>query len=308
MWWLKSPMVGSPELSLVLFTVLGQMSVGAIVFLLFTRLTQKEQSVSADAVALTRQVVLVSLVLMVAGVVASLAHLGQAMRVYRALFYHLSTWMGMETVFLGLFSISLLLYAFLLLRGSGPKIGVEFFAAFTGLLGVLSSSLVYTVLGSVPSWNNVFSILFFFLTFVLMGASLFGAIIYKSGSGADTEKNLAASYMKSFTAIFTPLLVVATLLTFGYLFYLQSRGPEGAASMQAMIGSPLFWLRVIVGFVAPLLLVVALKKLVGRGEISKAGSYVYGVFVLLLAGEVLGRVLFFSSSVMHTIGGNGTPY
>lgn len=307
--WSQSPMVGSTELSLVLFTVLVQMSVGAIVFLLLTRLTRKEQAVSADSVILTRQVVYLSLALTVVGILASFTHLGHAARAYRALFFHLSSWMGRESLFLGLFLVSLLAYALLLSKGGGPKVGIEFFAAITGFLGVLSSSLVYSVLGSVPSWNNIFSVLFFLITFVLTGASLFAVVIAsKLKSEQEAVKNLAASYMRSLGSILVPVLAAAIVLTGGYLFYLGGRGPEAAATMGSLTGSALFWLRIVVGLIVPLFLLLTLKKLVNKGEIAKAASYTYGVFILLLAGELLGRVLFFGSSVMHTIGGNGTPY
>ncbi|MEK6672791.1 MAG: DmsC/YnfH family molybdoenzyme membrane anchor subunit [Nitrospirota bacterium] len=309
MWWLRSPMVGNMEFSLVLFTVLSQMAVGVVVFLLFTRLTRKEEAVTADFTTLTQQVVFISLALIIVGGLASLAHLGQIARAYRALFLNLSSWMGKEALFLGLFSLSLVVYAGRLMRGGSPNVGLEFVAAVTGILGILSSSLVYAVLNSVPSWNNVFSILFFILTFVLTGASLFGTIIaYKLSSGQDGVKSLAQNYMKSFAALLMPVLIAAMLVTFGYIFYLGSRGPEATSSMNSMLGNFFFWLRVIVGFLGPIFLIAALKKLIKSGETAKAASYVYGVFILLLAGEVLGRILFFSSSVMHTIGGNGTPY
>jgi anaerobic dimethyl sulfoxide reductase subunit C (anchor subunit) len=309
MWWLKSPMVGSIELSLVLFTVLTQMAVGAVAFLLFTRLRQNEQVVSAGAAALTRQVVYISLALMVVAGVASLFHLGQAVRAYRALVYHLSSWMGKEALFIGLFTLSILVYAVLLTKGIGPKTGIEFFAVIVGVLGVLSSSFVYSVLGSVPSWNNLFSAFFFLLTFILLGASLFGAIImHRLKSDVDVVRNPAESYMRAFVSVLTPVLIAAIVLTGGYLFYLGGRGPEASASMHSLTGSALFWLRIATGLIAPLFLVLYMKKLVAGGETLRASSYVYGVFILLLAGEILGRVLFFSSSVMHTIGGNGTPY
>lgn len=307
--WLRSPMVGSPELSLVLLTVLSQVAVGAVAFLLFTRFKKKEQAVSADDLSLTRQVVYVSFAFVVVALLASLTHVGHAVRAYRALFYHLSSWMGKEALFLSLFSFSLFVYTILLLKGSGPRKGIEIFAAITGLLGVLSGSLIYTVLGSVPSWNSVFSILFFFLSSLLVGASLFGMIsMRKLKSHVEVVKDSCESYSKSIAAVIMPLLIVAIAITVVYLIYLGSRGPEARASLGALVGSFLFWVRIVIGFIAPLFLAVMVKKLLSSGNIAKAATYVSGVFILLLVGETLGRVLFFSTSVIHTIGGNGTPY
>lgn len=309
MGWSISPMIGNTEFSLVLFTVLIQMAVGAIVFLLITRLTRKEQFFSAEAAHLTRQVVYVSLLLAVVGIIASLVHLGHAVRAYRALFHHLSSWMGRESLLLGLFTAALAVYALLLKKGSGPNIGLEFIAAVTGVLGVLSSALVYGVLGSVPSWNNVFSVLFFLLTFILTGASLFGAIIVsRLKANPNAVKSLAESYLKSLASLLLPVIGAAIVITAGYLFYLGGRGPAAAASMSALTGSILFWVRVIIGLIVPLYLVFALKKLVGAGDTTRAASYAYGIFVLVLAGELMGRVLFYSSSVMQMMGGNGSPY
>lgn len=302
-------MAGSMEFSLVLFTVLSQMSVGLVIFLLYLRLARKEGTVTAAFTALTQQVVFISLALIIVGGLASIAHLGQMVRAYRAFFFNLSSWMGKETLFLGIFSLLLVVYAWRLIRGGSPNIGIEFAVAVTGILGLISSSMIYAVLGSVPSWNNVFSVLFFLLTFVLTGASLFGAIMaYKLSSGQDGAKSLAQNYMKSLAALLTTVLIAAMLVTIGYILYLGSRGPEATSSMNSMLGSFFFWLRVIVGFLIPIIMLAVLKKLMKSGETARAASYVYGVFILLLAGEVLGRILFFSSSVIHTIGGNGTPY
>lgn len=308
-WWSKSPMVGSLEIPLVILTVFSQMAVGAMVFLFITRLSRKEQVLSADGVMLTKNVVYISLAAVVAGTAISLAHIGSVVRAYRALFYHLSSWMGMEALFLAIFSAAVLVYAVLLSKGSGPRVGLEVFASIAGLLGILSSSLIYAVLGSVPSWNNIFSVLFFFLSFLLLGGSLFGVIVIsKLKPDGEAVKYLAESYLKSFITIFPPLLVAALVITAAYLFYLGSKGPETAATLHAMVGSIPFWLRVAIGFLAPLYLIITLKKAVGRGETVKFASYMYGVFILLLAGELLGRVLFFSTSVMHVMQGTGTPY
>jgi DMSO reductase anchor subunit len=308
-WWTKSPMVGSLEIPLVLLTVFTQMAVGALVFLLVTRFTRKEQVLSADSVTLTKQVVHISLAAIIVGTAISLTHIGHAVKVYRALFYHLSSWMGMEALFLALFSLSLLVYTVLLFKGSGPRIGLEVFASIAGLSGIVSSALIFAVLGSVPSWNNIFTVLFFILSFLLLGGSLFGVIVIsKLRSNVEAVKNLAESYLKSFVTIFTPLLVAAIVITAVYLFYLGSKGPEAAATLHAMVGSIAFWLRVVVGFLAPLFLIVTLKKAINMGETVKFASYIYGIFLFLLAGELLGRVLFFSTSVMHAMQGSGTPY
>jgi len=127
--WLQSPLVGQPDFPLVFFTIFLQMSVGMIVVLLLTKLYRREDVLSADSAALTRQVVNVSLILAIAGSIASLAHLGQPMKSYRALYYHLSSWMGQEVLLVGLFTLSLLAYAIILSRGGSPKPAIEIFAA-----------------------------------------------------------------------------------------------------------------------------------------------------------------------------------
>lgn len=308
--WLNSPMAGSPEVSLVLFTVLTQMAVGVLAFLLVTRLIKKEQVVSADGATLTRRVVFISLAAAIVGSLIALVHVGHAARAYRALFYHLSSWMGKEALFLSLFMVSLLIYAWFLVKGSGAKVGFEVFAFVTGVLGILSSSLLYAVLGSVPSWNNIFTVLYFFLSLLLLGGSLFAVIlVLKLKSDGEAVKDLAESYLKAFASIFTGILIIALVVTAGYLFYLGSGGREAKETLSAMTGSVIFWLRIVVGFLAPLVLTVSLRKMLGKGEaVKKTFSYVVGVFGLLFIGEILGRLLFFATSAMHTMGGTGTPY
>jgi len=307
--WLQSPLVGQPDFPLVFFTIFLQMSVGMIVVLLLTKLYRREDVLSADSAALTRQVVNVSLILVIAGSIASLAHLGQPMKSYRALYYHLSSWMGQEVLLVGLFTLSLLAYAIILSRGGSPKPAIEIFAAITGVLSILASSMIYAALASVPSWHSIFTVLFFILSSLFLGASLFAVIlIWNSKSGAAPAIHLAENNLKTFTAAFLPLLIAATIITAGYLIYLGFGGPEEKKTLSAMMGSLIFWSRVAVGFLLPFFLMLQLKKMALKTDVAGALSYASAVFVTLLAGELAGRVLFFSTAVMHTIGGSGTPY
>lgn len=307
--WLGSPMIGNPEIGLVLLTVFSQMAAGVTVFLLLSRMLNKEQAVSAGAQTLTRRVVNVALAATVLGGISSLTHIGQPARIYGAIFYHLSSWMGREALLLVLFTVALLVYAALLFKGSGPKPALEMIAAVTGVLAVIAGSLIYATLGSVPAWNNFFTVAFFLLSFLLLGGSLFLLVMALPLKSGAEGKSTGDGRIKTFSSILAYFLLSAVVITVAYLGYLGMGGAEAKKTLLSMTGSAIFWLRIVIGLLAPLIIMGMLLKTKGGVEAEgKTFSYLSSVFALVLAGEIMGRILFFTTSAMHVIGGNGSPY
>lgn len=307
--WLASPMVGNTEIGLVVLTIFSQMAAGVTAFLLISGILNKKQVVSTGTEALTRRVVSVALAAAVFALVISLTHLGQPTKAYRALFYHLSSWMGKETLFLGLFVALLLVYAIFLFRGSDQKTAFEMSAAVAGVLAVFSGSMIYAVLGSVPAWNSAFTVAFFLLSLLLLGGSLFLLLIaLPIKSGAD-ERNTEESRLKTAASILKIVLFASIVTTIAYIGYLGMGSAEAKKTLSSMTGNAIFWLRIVLGLLAPLIIIRMLFK--AKGAVGTGGqtfSYLCAIFALVLAGELMGRLLFFKTAAMHLIGGNGSPY
>jgi anaerobic dimethyl sulfoxide reductase subunit C (anchor subunit) len=304
-------MIGQSELILAVPTVLIQMSIGAMACLFLTKLSSAELFATAEGKALESRVVFGSLVLSAGGMIAATTHLAYPLGSWLMPISQLSTsWLSRESLFYLLFIVALVVYAIKLFSGKPVGSGLAMFASVVGLLAVLSGAMIYAVIGGVPSWNNAFTVLLFLMTFLLLGSAMFGLVL-SMGLGSiqnDTVKNMAKDAFKSRVLVLLPLLILSLIVTIAYLAFVGSKGEAGSASFQMMIGSSLFWVRLIVGFVAPLLLVMALKGAFVKGSYGTVFPYTVGVFVLILVGEILGRVIFYSTSVSVAMGGGGTPY
>jgi len=304
-------MIGQPELSLAIPTILIQMSIGAMACLFLTKLSSADLFATSEGKALESKVVFSSLILTLVGVAGATTHLAYPLGSWLMPFSQLATsWLSRESLLYMFFLLALIVYAIQLISGKSPGTGLGMFASISGLLAVLSGAMIYAGIGGVPSWNNAFTVLFFLLTFLLLGSALFGVVLSMGLESMqdDMVKNMAKDVFKSRVLALAPLLGISIAVTVGYLMFVGGEGEAGSSSFQMIMGSGVFWVRFIVGLVIPLALVMALRSVFNKGSLGAVFPYTLSVFVLILAGEILGRVLFYSTSVSVAIGGSGTPY
>ena len=144
------------EHSLVAFTLLAQLAVGATWFL------SVREPFDGRALA-------VITVLMLIALLASFVHLGQPRRAWRALANLRTSWLSREVLSAALFVGSLI--GVLATGGSGIWL-----ASATGLTLIISMARVYA-LRTVPEWNHRATTASFFVTTMLLGAVVHGALI-----------------------------------------------------------------------------------------------------------------------------------
>ncbi len=304
-------MVGHTELTLSIPTILIHMAMGAVGFLCLAKLVKKELFATPEGVSIERKVVISSLIVTLIGLIAALTHLGQPLSAWLMPFSHLSSsWLSREALFYLIFFVALVLYAILILGGKPQGMGITLIAAIAGLLAVLTGAFIYSGLGGVPSWSGIFTVLFFLLTYLVLGAAMFGICLVgllkraPSGMSQDMMKDV----FRSTVMLLLPLIIIAIVVTGAYIMYLGGQGSPAADTANSMMGSGMFWIRVAVGLLVPLILVLVMKKALSKGELGSLVPYVFGAFLLLLTGEILGRILFYSTAVMYSMGGSGTPY
>lgn len=290
--------MGNMELPLVIFTILSQMSVGGLLYLWLLDRALPD----AGPVIPGRRVAWWLVGCLGAGLVASLFHLGHPLNAYRALTHLSTSWLSREILLFSLFFLLLVVYASQWRDGGNraSRLGVGGIAAVVGVLGVAASAMIYAM-PSRPAWNNLGPVLFFLLTTGLLGGLMMALFLHtaaKRGSLADPAQDRWYRWLRQ--GIWGTL-VASLLLTILYLSMLSSGSPEARATAQNLLGSPVFWLRAAVGWLAPV-------ALLGHWASRKNGrlpgtALITGLFLLVLAGEILGRVLFYAATVGMQVAG-----
>lgn len=292
--------MGDWEWPLILFTVLRQIAIGIILMLWW--LDRDREHLDPK---LFKQGVHVSGGLLILALLASLFHLGHPEAAYRALAHLGSSWLSREIL---LFLLTFLAWIYLFWqsrqqtsrRALGSKaatittaeiavggqqsgnrpLGLSI-TAVLGLLGIVSSAMIY-VLPRVPAWNNVGPVLFFLLTTGLLGALV--TLVLGGKLLQPAQKKLLLQWALGCTILSLLLSVI-----YGSML---SGSAEGTASLNFLLSSPLFWVRALLGWLAPLLLLVSLLK---NTRVDKT-NLILTVTLLAGLGEVLGRALFYLSA------------
>jgi formate dehydrogenase iron-sulfur subunit len=275
-----------PHWSLVFMTVLTQLSVGTFVVIWLLQLMG--QTTRLGVAAMT------SLVVAAIALGGATLHLGRPAYAYRALRMWRRSWLSREVALFGAFAAVAALYAAALfalephawtwgraLAGSAAALGG--LCVLLGLAGVTASACIYRV-PSRPSWNTRFTLLQFNLTAGVLGPLLVMAV------GASDARGLALGAAALAGA---QLLLVA--LRFVRLVASDTLELKGTARLLSTT------------FKLPF---IARGLLLGAGGVAlplvAIGSILPWIaFALALAGEVVGRYLFFVSVVPTHM---ATPY
>jgi formate dehydrogenase iron-sulfur subunit len=256
-----------PHWPLVLMTVLTQLSVGAFTAIWLLQLTGKATRLGAAA--------LVSLLAGSLALGASTMHLGRPIYAYRALKMWKRSWLSREVLMFTCFSgIAGLYSAWLWFQFPGSK-ALGALTSLFGVAGVAASACLYLVQAR-PAWNTKHTIADFFLTGGLLGSLLAASV------GIGDRRGL---------------LLVAVVAAGGQIL-------NQAARFFLLTSSDSFELRAS----AQLLSTVFASRFFARGALLLLGGIVlplsfpnafgaYASLVLTLAGEILGRYLFFVSVV-----------
>jgi anaerobic dimethyl sulfoxide reductase subunit C (anchor subunit) len=296
--------------ALITFTILVQMSVGSMWVLMVTRYFAARKYGMEEADRLSDRALLALVPVIVLAFVASLLHLGDPLNAYRAVTNLGSSWLSREIFFGVIFAVLAVVFAFLQWRKLGPFVlrnVIAWLAALDGLVLVFSMSNVY-MLQSQPAWNSWATPVSFYATTFLLGSLAMGTAFVanyaylqqKQPDCADKQCTLMRDALR-WIAVVSVLLVGVELVVLPlYLVALASGSATGLASVKLMAGS-YGWalaLRIILAFVgAGVLAVFLYRNAMSAGREKILATLTYSAFVLVLAAEVLGRVLFYSTHI-----------
>ncbi len=282
------------EWSLVIFTLMSQLSAGVIVcvfiFSNFSRANHDKWPL------FLKRTTLIATSFMFIAALFSFFHLASPLASVYALSNLQSSWLSREILMVGVFTATLVITTFYTIktRGEGKWIRMMLLvSSIAGLLLVFSIGKVYMI-STVPPWNTPATLLSFYVTTFLLGASLVMALFYQVFC-AKSKKNrnpLTASFpvLKIFTGIIL-LAVIAQLIN--TLFVSPADLGANIAFLPANMGNTpafttwIFW---------PLAMGLLIRNLYFSTPAYRLETGLfYLVFVLLFVGEFSSRMLFYDA-------------
>jgi anaerobic dimethyl sulfoxide reductase subunit C (anchor subunit) len=127
-----------------------------------------------------------------------------------------------------------------------------------------------------------------------------GRLQNKTGETVEKQKSLVQQVLQAIAIVCVILLGIQFLVLPVYLAYLATQGSAALASLSMMVGPFLntLILRLVLIFAGAGLLGTYLHRNAGLpGKEKSVAALTYGAFVLVLAGEVMGRILFYATHV-----------
>jgi formate dehydrogenase iron-sulfur subunit len=254
--------------SLIVMTVLTQLSVGAFVAIWLLQLLGRSSGLGVAALA--------SLAVGMLALGSATLHLGRPAYAYRALRMWRRSWLSREVLLFGAFSNVAAAYAAMLwfqLPGSAIVGGAT---ALLGVAGVTASASIYRV-PSRPGWNTPYTLLHFNLT-----AGILGPLVAAAADAGD------ARWLGLTAAAMAGVQLVVLAARFFRCIASDSLELRGTARLLSTVLAKHFVMRGV------LLAAGAIVGVIGPPE---GGPHVVIGLALVLAGEILGRYLFFVSVV-----------
>jgi len=267
---------------LVIMTVLTQLSVGAFATIWWVELLGQPAHLGIAALA--------SLAVAAVALAASTLHLGRPVHAYRAMRMWRRSWLSREVVLFAAFSGVAQLYAGALWFGVSASPVVGGATTLLGIAGVTASASIYRVPAR-PAWNTPYTLLQFNLTAAVLGP-LFAAAI-----GIGPTRSLAIAAASIACAQFVVIAIRFLRLT-------AADTPElrGTARLLSTVLAKQFILRGVLLAAGAIVLPLIAGPAEAGGYFgpAEAGHYVpilIAALALAVAGEILGRYLFFVSVV-----------
>ncbi len=296
--------------SLILFTILVQMSVGAFWVLGLVHFYASRKVDEKEADRLSDRALLAIGPLMVLGLLASLLHLGDPLNSFKAVSNVGSSWLSREILFGTTFAVLGGLFAVMQWRKMSSfavRNVVALLAGLVGLFLVSSMSMVY-MLPSQPAWDTLATPVFFFSAALLLGSMAMGTAFAanflflkrKGEEGLSAQLDLLRSTLRGIAIAALILLGIQLVVTPLYVAGLSSGVPAAQKSAAMLVEDfpVVFALRLIFSFVGAGLFATILYQ--GASSQAKERSLaflVYSAFALVLVSEVLGRYLFYAIKV-----------
>lgn len=298
------------EWALIIFTILGQMSVGAFLMLRVVHLYAAHKAGVAEADRLSDRALLAIIVTLGLGMVATFFHLSNPLGAPRALTNVASSWLSREIAFSVAFAVLGAAYAAMQWFKAGSaavRNALAWVAALVGVGFVYSMARAY-MLPTQPAWNNPATPVSFFATSLLLGSlalgvAFFANFVYNKRTQpdcVDCQTGLLKDSLGAIAVVAIAMLGVEFVTTPLYIGSLATQGGAALTSVELLTVTfnAAFVTRLVLGFLGAGVFGLFTFQVAKQGtQVSQLGLLASSAFVLVLAAEVIGRVLFYSTHV-----------
>ncbi|MHB8777159.1 MAG: dimethyl sulfoxide reductase anchor subunit family protein [Anaerolineales bacterium] len=298
------------EWALITFTILAQMSVGAFIVLRIVHYIASRKAGMDEANRLSDRALIAIIVTLGLGMLASLFHLGNPLNAPRAVTNLATSWLSREIMSGVVFTVLGFLFTLLQWFKIGPSMlrtVIAWLASLMGIVLVYSMSMVY-MLPAQPVWNSFTTPITFFTSTILLGTLALGVafianhayIQKKNPKSSDIQSQLMRNSLRWIALTAIVLLGIEIVMIPIYIGHLVLDGGAALAGAKLLLGpfGMLFILKVILGFTgAGVFGLFLFQNAQQAGKETTLRYLVIGAFVLVLASEVIGRVIFYSTQV-----------
>ena len=255
--------MGFEELPLVLFTILTQMAIG----LVLVSAVQQWAVEGGPIIHKMRSEWMAVLALLVLGVITSFFHLGHPLGAVRMLSNLGTAWLSREILIITIFGVMVVvtLYGLMKNRVNRWLVGAT---AVIGLLALIANAFTYAP-PSMPAIDNLLPLVFFGLTTLILGTAVATYFV-----PTDKQQWLTILLAISLSVALVVYLTVPSVWLSG--------GEVMKMTAEGYLASPLHWTHIIVGLLLPL------------GILAWQRRIPTWLPVLLLIGELAGRIIFFT--------------
>jgi anaerobic dimethyl sulfoxide reductase subunit C len=286
--------MNSNEWPLVFFTLFSQMATGLVAGFVILRAVR--QSAISDGAE--RNIILTAFFLMTIALLISFFHLGSPAKAVYAMSNLGSSWLSREILAVSVFW-GLLLFWFLvlkfpdMLRQASPII--PWVCALAGIVMVYTMARLYMI-PTVPPWNSLFTISYFYSSSVLLGVPLLMFILIKN----DQYFSLRIQEQSDGTDL--PVrYVFAVLIGLAFLLFILRSGynliTDPVSNMPVFapeVFSP--WLKVLQfllpGSAVSMFIVVLITSVIKK--LKYKSNLVLVAFTFLMISEIIGRYMFYA--------------
>lgn len=249
------------ELPLILFTLLTQLAVGLAVF------AALRQWVTVEGYSTrTRNEWIAILALIGVGVIAAFFHLGKPLGAIRMLANIGTAWLSREILTFGIFGALAAISLYMVYTKATTSWMLKL-TALVGLLAVFTTGMAYTG-KALDAINNLLPLVFFMLTVFTLGPAVATYFV---------EEKIHALL----PSMLFPTLLASLIVHFVVPFIWLSGNAVMNATGQNFLASPLHWLHLA-------------ALLAGLFFVRNGKSIPAWVPIVLLIGELLGRIAFFA--------------
>lgn len=287
------------EWPLMMFTMFAQLAMGTFIILMIAgALIGRTDSRSADR--LTKFGFTAVGPLMLIALILSVFHLGDPLGAYRALFNVGSSWLSREiwtsSIFFGLWFLF-----WLTVRRNKPNHMLGWLTALVGVIAIFSMGGAYSSSMRI-AWANVNTFIVFWGTALAMGT--LGALSCIALSARHTEvsdRERVRRVLKNMSFVGVAAVVLPLLYLPVFLSGLDTT-TAAVASAQVITGNAgLVVIRYILSLAGTVMLAVLLLR-----QAKKSGNLSVNIvllaLVMVIAGEFIGRYIFYSYGISPIIG------